>query len=423
MVSRPLITVTALVLSLLTEQRTREGKGLGSHGKGMEMAEGKKGLMEKTLLVNLVLAVSGLAAIVYAGIAGQHAVYGISRQVPWGVVIGAYAFFAAVAIGCCLVAAMSRVYGLTGLAPVARRAVFVSMVSSVAAMVLLMGTMENPWRMLVYNAVSPNPLSNIWWLVTLTGIMAGCMFLEFAAMFQEKGPSRFIIGFIGAVVGVGASNNLGGLLAGAMDPPLWFGGQLLVVFLCSTVLAGAAVMVLVVGGVALLSGEEVNGDQLVACQVLAAIIHFMLAILAIVMIIRFYTVFTTENDSGLAVATILLRGKLSVSFWLVEVGIGLVGPIVLLLSTRENIRLLMIAAAMALTGLFMQRIDLVLAGQFTPKLGEWQRISAVVSYLPSWLELVAVAGAVGIVGFGVLSGERLFSRFWRTASHPFRNPF
>ena len=36
---------------------------------------------------------------------------------------------------------------------------------------------ENPWRMAIWNVISPNPTSNIWWMGTLYGMAVGLILL------------------------------------------------------------------------------------------------------------------------------------------------------------------------------------------------------------------------------------------------------
>ena len=87
---------------------------------------------------------------------------------------------------------------------------YLDIVTTVTAFMLLAFTVENPWLLIYYNAASPNLTSNIWWLSTLYGIMSGCLFLRFAFLISGSNRAALSFGIIAAVAAVGANNNLGG---------------------------------------------------------------------------------------------------------------------------------------------------------------------------------------------------------------------
>lgn len=347
-----------------------------------------------------------------------------SRQMPWGLLIAAFTFFLSLAIGCCLTAAMSRVYGLKGLRPLARRAVFLSIICLVASFILLLAAVENPWRLLVYNAAFPNLKSNIWWLVTLAGVTTGCVFLEFATMLNSGGNSRFIFGFIGGVTAVGASNNLAALITGSMDPPLWFGAQLLVLYLIFAVLAGVAGVAGSSLLLAALSGRELIGKEKSACETAVLIMQYGCFVLLGLYAVRFGSVLYHPSDPGRETVLMLLAGRYLVPFLIFGIVGGLLVPLLLSFKgLNHKTWPLTVACLLVLGGLFCQRYGMLLAGQATPRLQEWVFASQAVGYLPSLFEAAVVAGVAGLVGVAVLAGERVFGRLFRAASQPARKPF
>ena len=347
-----------------------------------------------------------------------------SRQMPWGLLIAIFTFALSLSIGCCLTAAMSRIYGLKGLQPLARRAVFLSVIGLVASFILLLATVENPWRLLVYNAAFPNLKSNIWWLVTLSGITAGCVFLEFATMLNGNGDSRFIFGFLGAVTAVGASNNLAALITGSMDPPLWFGAQLLVLYLISAVLAGVTAVVAIALLLAEINGRELMRHERTACETAAVIVQYSCLVLLGLYIIRFGSVLYRPSDPGRETVLMLVAGRYMVFFLLFGIVAGLLVPLQLFFKGQgKRARPMLFSCLLVLNGLFFQRYAMLLAGQTTPRLDQWVMADRIPGYFPSWSEGVVAAGVLGLVGVAVLVGERVFGRLFRTASQPVRKPF
>lgn len=371
----------------------------------------------------LLLMVGGILALVFKAIEPSGFLRS-SRQMPWGLMIAAFTFFLSLAIGCCVTAAMSRVYGLKGLQPLARRAVFLSIICLVASFVLLLSTVESPWRLLVYNAAFPNLRSNVWWLVTLSGVTAGCVFLEFATMLNDNGNSKFIFGFFGAVTAVGASNNLAALITGSMDPPLWFGAQLLVLYLISAVLAGVAGVVSITLLLAEINGRKPMRHEKSACETATVIMQYSCLVLLGLYAIRFGSVLYRSSDPGRETVMMLLTGRYAVPF----LGLGIIaGLLVPLLFFFKGPRLkawpMTLSCLLVLIGLFFQRYGMLLAGQRTPRLDEWIMPGQISGYFPSLSEAAVAAGVVGLVGAAVLVGEKVFGRLFRAASQPARKPF
>ena len=59
----------------------------------------------------------GLGVGLYGFIVGHEHVYNNTREVPWGLLIATYAFFAITSTGLCLLAAISHVFGGNKIAP------------------------------------------------------------------------------------------------------------------------------------------------------------------------------------------------------------------------------------------------------------------------------------------------------------------
>jgi len=359
--------------------------------------------------------IAGLTAGVYATMTGLQVAYGITRLVPWGILTSSFAFFAITSTGLCLIAAISHAYGVTPLRPLGSRAVYLAIVTTVAAFMLLAFSVESPWRLIYYNAVSPNLTSNIWWLSTLYGIMAGCLFMRFAFLVSGSRGLAMTFGIIAAVMAVGANNNLGGLFTLAADPPIWFGVQLLVLFLASAVLSGTAAVIIFTVLAYKLRQQNIIGEVHKSLETAATIMALMLGIVLVVTIARFYSMFFSDTaDPGITAARALINGPLAVNFWIFEILTGLIVPLALVVTTKtKSIWAMTLASCMALVGAYVQRFDLVYSGQIVPKFFGWNELPQFLHYFPSGAELLVVLGAFGLIGFGFLMGERFVGRLFR----------
>jgi Ni/Fe-hydrogenase subunit HybB-like protein len=358
--------------------------------------------------------IAGLTAGAYATMTGHHIAYGISREVPWGILTSSFAFFAITSTGLCLIAAISHAYGVTPLRPLGSRAVYLAIVSTVTAFMLLAFSVESPGLLIYYNAASPNLTSNIWWLSTLYGIMSGCLFLRFAFLVSGSQGLALTFGIIAAVTAVGANNNLGGLFTLASDPPIWFGVQLLVLFLASAVLSGTATIIIFTVLAYKLRMQKIVRETLKALETAATLMALMLGIVLVVTIARYYGMFFSDApDPGRVAAQAMINGPLAVNFWGFEILTGLIAPLALLLITKtKSIWAMTLAACMAMVGAYVQRFDLVFSGQIVPKFSGWNELPQYLHYFPSGAELIVVLGAFGLVGFGFLMGERFVGKLF-----------
>ncbi|MBW2471050.1 MAG: polysulfide reductase NrfD [Deltaproteobacteria bacterium] len=359
--------------------------------------------------------IAGMTAGVYATMAGHHIAYGISREIPWGILTSSFAFFAISSTGLCLIAAISHAYGVTPLRPLGTRAVYLAIVTTVTAFMLLVFSVESPWLFIYYNAASPSLTSNLWWLSTLYGIMAGGMFLRFAFLVSGSQGLALTFGIIAAVTGVGANNNLGGLFTLAADPAIWFGIQLLVLFLASAVLSGTAAIIIFTVLAYKLRKQSIVGETHKALETAATLQALMIGIVLVVTIARFYSMFFSDTpDPGIVAARALINGPLAVNFWGFEIFTGLLLPLTLLLiSKTRSVWVMTLASCMALVGGYVQRFDLIYGGQIVPKFSGWNELPQYFHYFPSGAELIVVIGAFSLVGFGFLMGERFVGKLFR----------
>jgi molybdopterin-containing oxidoreductase family membrane subunit len=108
----------------------------------------------------------------------------------------------------------------------------------------------------------------------------------------------------------------------------------------------------------------------------------------------------------------LLTGPYALNFWLFEVLIGMAGPFVLLLYSRwKNLGMMFTASILMITGIFVMRYDLVVIGQVVPSyhdLGVKESLH-LLPYIPSFHEIMVVAGGFGVVATAFLLGEKIFS--------------
>lgn len=374
--------------------------------------------VNKLTLLMMLLTGIGLGTGIYAFIVGHHHVYAVTREVPWGILISTYAFFAITSTGLCLLAAIGHAFGGTPLATLGNRAVYLSIVTIMSAFAVIGLELASPWRMLIYNVISPNLTSNIWWMGTLYGLAVGCMFVEFFSILIGRWGIALAIGTLGALAEVGANTNLGAVFATISARPFWYGAQLPVYFLCSAVMSGSAAIILFTHISHKLQGSTPDENTFRALQSAGKILALTIFLLGIATAWRFISFFTGGTEMGLVAVNNILNGPLATNFWLFETAIGMILPLVILIATQmKSLPAMSAASIMALVGAFFQRYDLVTVGQQTPVYYGWDNLPSYLGYAPSAGELLVVLGGIALTMTGFLLGERFFGRVFRQGGH------
>ncbi len=357
------------------------------------------------------LAGVGICAGLYAFYAGHHNVYNNTREMPWGILISSYAFFAITSTGLCLLAAISHIFGGNRLAPLANRMVWLSLITIIAGFTLIGVELESPWRMAIYNVTSPNLTSNIWWMGTLYGMAVGFMFVEFFLILTKRYSMAITLGVLGALAEVAANTNLGAVFATLGGRPYWYGAQLPIYFLASSFLSGSAAAILFTNFAYKMRNEKMGQSVYNGVQSAAKVLALMIFLVSVATAWRFISFYVGGMESGRTAATALLSGPLATNFWIFEVCIGLILPLALLAITKmKSVPAMSAAALMTLVGQFFSRYDLVVAGQLVPQYSNWDNLPTYFGYFPSVAELLVTMAGIGIVGAAFLIGERLFGR-------------
>jgi molybdopterin-containing oxidoreductase family membrane subunit len=384
----------------------------------MDPEAGRPGINVMTGLFGLLM-VAGVAIGLYGFFVGHEHVYNTTREIPWGLIIAAYAFFAITSTGLCLLAAISHAFGGNKIAPLANRMVWLSLITIISGFMAIGMEIENPWRMAIWNVISPNPTSNIWWMGTLYGMAVGFMILEFWLILNRHYKLSLALGILGALAETAANSCLGGVFATLPAHPYWYGGQLPMYFLACAFTSGAAATVFFTHLAFVIRGKRMDQDVFVAVQSAAKVLVLMLILVSVATFWKMISFFVGGQIAGLEAAKTLLSGPLSTNFWFFEIAIGLALPLALMIVTRLKSLIAMSAAAlMTLIGMFVSRMDMVIAGQLVPHYVGFEDTPTLLTYVPSGYEWMVVLGSIGFCGMAFLLGERFFGKkFAEHATH------
>ncbi len=376
-------------------------------------------------LVKVLSSAFGLLLIVGVGVGlagffiGHEHIFNNTREVPWGLLISTYAFFAITSTGLCLLAAISHVFGGNKLAPLANRMVWISLITILSGFVVIGMEIESPWRMAIYNVISPNITSNIWWMGTLYGMALGFILLEFWLILTRHYTLALALGIMGALAEVAANTCLGGVFSTLAARPFWYGSQLPVYFLACAFLSGAAASIFFTHYAYVIRGRKMEQHVYEGVQAAGKVLLLMLILVAVSTFWKMASFYVGGTSDGRTAADALYSGPLSFNFWTLEVGVGLVGPVLLLVVSRmKSVVAMSTAGLMALVGMFVARLDMVIAGQIVPQYTGFNNLPTYLNYMPSGFEWIVALAGIGFTGIAFLQGERFFGKsFTEHATH------
>jgi molybdopterin-containing oxidoreductase family membrane subunit len=356
------------------------------------------------------LVVAGAAAGIHAKMIGTMHAYGATRELPWGILISTYVFFVVTATGFCLVSSIGHVFGVKEMGPIAQRSVYLAVATILSGFFVILFEIENPFRMAIYNVISPNLTSNIWWMGTLYGAYMMFMLVELVFLVTRRYKAAAVLGFLGVVAGVAANSNLGAVFGMLGGREFWYGPFMPIYFITSAMLSGAAAIILFTWIANKIKGGEMQEDMRRALQITTKI-----AILLVTVILFFtawnFIVGLAGSETKVTALKALISGPYAFNFWALEIAVGMVIPLVLFIRSRgRSLGMMAVASGLMLFGIFFMRYDLVIVGQVVPlyqdlNVTEYQGL---ISYRPTIHEILVVLGGVGVTGFLFLLGEKVF---------------
>jgi len=381
----------------------------------------------RTLITNLTPFqwwLAALAAVMAVGASAGLIVFArglvvtnLTDLVPWGLWIALDMSSIALSAGAFLLCAAVYLLGLKQFQPVARTATFVGLIGYSMAMLCLVLDIGRPdrfWHALVYW----NPHSVLWEVTMCITLYFTVLALETAPIvghadwMQQRWPrlAHWLtevhrIAPVLAVAGLGLSmlhqSSLGATYGILKARPIWYRPDLSVLFIASAIAAGPSLTILASMLAARLTRRAHVNDAL-----FEKLAHYIGWVLVVYLYFRFWDAFSmtyTYSPGRTEGLSLLTSGALSFNFWVGEILLGAVVPILILLTPRlRRIPLVrMVALALVVGGVVAYRWDTNMVGQLVMLTYLPQEIIArYTDYVPSLIEFLAGAG---VVAYGLMA--------------------
>lgn len=365
---------------------------------------------------------AGVSAVIAVFTMGHGHAYNTTRELPWGILISSYIFFAVSCSGLCLISSLGHVFGIEQFHASARRAIILAIVMMLCGFGIIGMELTNPIRLVIYAILSPNFQSPMWWMGTLYGFYLAVLVIEFYFCMKNNRRGAFYSGLLGFVLAIAAPSNLGGVFGMLAARPFWSGVFSPVYLVVTALISGTALMCLVHYLKVRCRNEEFCNHDKSYMFLLGRILALLLGILAFLMIWKFIVgIFQHQQGTYDALMT-MISGPLAFNFWFFEVIVGILIPfaIVLTPSLRKPLALTC-GSVLALIGMFFMRYDYVIAGQIVPlQDGSIDAGRELLQYTPSLSAIGIIVGAFALCLFLYTLAEKYFDLEVRHSHAPIK---
>lgn len=357
----------------------------------------------------------GLSFGLHSMLVGHDHTFGTTREVPWGILISPYVFFACLSTGLCIVSSLGQVFGISTFRPLVPRTVFLALITMATGLMCITLELENPWRVGFYALLSPHQSSNIWWKTTIYSLYLIFMVLNFMSLTlkKEKRAKVFAtIAFVAVTMG-NLNMNSDMELLGARG--FWSENYMPLYFLSLSTLTGCAAILLFSWIGKTFSGQTLETKDEMALKATGKL--FMVLLLGILYFTGvkimggFFPQFTKNPEA----MSLLVQGDFALNFWIGEVGLAVLLPLTLIFVTGgEKSNILALAGISCLTGVFVLFYDLVIVGQLIPHYQQYNVVDLpkYYSYSPSLHEIMITTGAIFFFLAAFILGEMLFKKIY-----------
>jgi len=350
-----------------------------------------------------------LVAVFFGGLGLWHRlVFGkahlaFGSYIPWGLWVGLYIYLVGVSGGAFLVAFLHHGLGIASLRRPSRYAVPIALTTLGAGLTLVLldlGHMDRFWYL--FTRTSPTSLlAGMVWVYTLYALVLVAMLVAMARENQVALKWLSIAGFVLVVTFGGGEGALFGVLGSKL---FWNSGLMPIRFLFSAFLSG---MALVAFAAVLFRRWPLDAEDQAARRVFRLALLSLLALNIIIEFAEFSVTHYTGIPSVIEAHRLMVFGPYWWVFWILQVGMGLVIPTLLVASPLgarpAGLGLGALAIAIGYAG---TKQNLVLPGLAVPDFRTLPEAFVhprlAVTYFPSATEWYLAIGVVGAAALAFL---------------------
>ena len=326
--------------------------------------EGKSRNYKIAVAVFGALALIGLICFGISYVKG-HQMFGSSNVIPWGMPIVLAIYLIGLSAGSLILSSLTYVFGQEQYRPIARMAVFLAIVLIFGAMLSIavdLGRPEKFWRLFMFFY-----LNNMTSMFAINGILYGGYFVislvYLGIILANQKKASKIMGTIAVSWAVLVHMGTGAIFGFIAAREAWFSPVKPFEFLAAAVTSGVALLIVVTILTLRFTGREVKKDIVTSLGNILKI--FIIVLVVLILMDKLTHLYSPHREATM----FMLTGQYSWIFWLLQIGLVAVVPLVLLFNPRLNktIKWVAIASVSVVVGIFFERYFLVIPGAAFPQ--------------------------------------------------------
>lgn len=321
----------------------------------------------------------------------------LTSAVPWGAWIAFYLFFLGLSAGSFLLSTLVYVFGMHQFERIGRSALLsaiICMGAGLAFVAVDLGRLERAGNVLLYfHWTSPLSWEVRFYTMYITLLVAELVLAIRLHKELSRRPQRArawmkALGIVGIPLAIfGVHGGTGTIFAVVKARGMWFGGLFPVIFVVSAMVSGTALLIVIYYLQRRGSGQRVDAG------LMRGLATVLTALLLVDLSLTFYEyivpLLAFQPQDGDVIRTITV-GPMWWSFWIIQLGLGMVLPAAMLLASRVRAKPAAVAAAatLVLLGVVGVRFNIVIPA-FIPPIMEGLPDN---TYVPNALEWALSAG-------------------------------
>lgn len=354
------------------------------------------------ILIGLVLAGIGAVTALMVFIKGHGPMYGVTRQVPWGMLIATYAFFVITSTGLAFIGGLGHAFGFEAYNKISRRIVVLATFMLIAGFTQILMEIGHPIRMMIYMVLTPNLKAPILWMGVFYGIELVILAFELFIVFKPNQTEKdhklaAILGFLALLVGTLATSNLG-FVFGSLNARPWFHGIYFSTFLVISGITAGAGLLMLVHNIAYKFNVPSEYDK--AMKALTKLMGGGIGMMMFLYLWKILSSLFNSPDGAYQSVMALISGPLAANFWIGEMGLAVIVPLAILVAGKGSTKAGGLAGLIFMIGLFFTRFNFIVAGQL-PVMRAGDPGSGVITDASGLATYTASAGEWGIFMLGI----------------------
>ena len=290
--------------------------------------------------------------------------YNVSPQETFGTLIAVYFYLTGLSAGSFVLSTLAFVFGMEKFKPIGKIGVILATLFLVMAPLALLVHVGQPfkaWHLFVHLNIT-SPIT--WGSFLLTLYPINCVIYGFF-MFRGNKPMTRLFGTIGIPLAIFVHGYTGFILALGKARALWNTALMPFLFLISAMVSGIALMILI----SIVKDRFFSKEKTINRELVFGLGQLLVAMILIdlFLVLSDVLVLLVSHAEAQEVAHLILTGKFSFYFLVVENIMGKIIPAIILLVPRfRNLATVTVASVLVVVGIFFMRYVVVVGGEFLP---------------------------------------------------------